>query len=571
VELKENLIRADVLVIGGGTAGCMAAIAAKERQPKHRVVILEKAHVDRSGCLAGGMNSINAFLHPGETPESFLRYLRYDAMGLIREDLVLSAAARINESVARMESWGLPIIKDEHGQYQRRGRWNLPIHGERMKPILAKAVRKAGVEVVNRVAATGYLLNQGRVVGTVGIGVRDGEIYKFLAGAVICATGGASGIYRPNSGGEAQHVMWYPPFNAGAGYAMGIRAGAELTGLEMRFIALRTKDVIAPTGTLALGFGAPQVNAKGEKFMSMRYQHAGGEGAPTCLRVYGPLQELKAGRGPCYMDTRHLSTERVHDLKASYLDMVPGLVLYWTANGIDPSKEPVELAATEPYIMGGHCQAGYWIDTKRRTTLPGLFACGDVAGGYSYKFVSGAWAEGLIAGETAADEVVDGVEEEPVQAEAEVERATAPIRRQTNACDRVTPGQLRDRVQRIMDEYAGGLSSFFELNEERLERARQELKRSEGQLQYLTALDHHELMTANESADRLLVAQAVVEHLSKRKETRWPGFQTRLDYPERDDHHWLKFVTSQRTPEGDWIMSERPYEQIVPGERYLPR
>ncbi|HEX2953197.1 MAG TPA: adenylyl-sulfate reductase subunit alpha [Bacillota bacterium] len=513
--MRENLIHADILVIGGGTAGCMAAIAAKERKPKSRVVILEKAQIERSGCLAGGMNSINAYIHSGETPESFLRYLRYDAMGLIREDLVLSAAGRINESVARMEAWGLPIIKDEQGRYQRRGRWNLPIHGERLKPILAKAVQEAGIEVLNRVTTTGYLLSQGRVVGAVGIGVRDGVLYKVLAGAVICATGGASGIYRPNNGGEAQHVMWYPPFNAGAGYAMGLRAGAELTGLEMRFIALRSKDVIAPTGTLALGFGAPQVNAKGEKFMSARYNHIGGEGAPTCLRVYGPLQELKEGRGPCYMDTRHLSAERVNDLKASYLDMVPGLVLYWTANGIDPTQEPVELAATEPYIMGGHCQAGYWVDVKRRTTLPGLYACGDVAGGYSYKFVSGSWAEGLIAGETAAEEFVDGVEEELAQSMAEVERATAPILRKAWTCDQVTPGQLRDRVQRIMDEYAGGLSSFFEINEERLERARQELKRSQGQLQYLAAKDPHELMTANESADRLLVARAVVEHLSK--------------------------------------------------------
>jgi adenylylsulfate reductase subunit A len=271
------------------------------------------------------------------------------------------------------------------------------------------------------------------------------------------------------------------------------------------------------------------------------------------------------------MDTRHLSAERVNDLKASYLDMVPGLVLYWTANGIDPTQEPVELAATEPYIMGGHCQAGYWVDVKRRTTLPGLYACGDVAGGYSYKFVSGSWAEGLIAGETAAEEFVDGVEEELAQSMAEVERATAPILRKAWTCDQVTPGQLRDRVQRIMDEYAGGLSSFFEINEERLERARQELQRSEGQLQYLVAEDPHELMTANESADRLLVARAVVEHLSKRKETRWPGFQTRLDYPERDDQHWLKFITSKLTPEGEWVMGERPYQKIVSGERYLPK
>lgn len=566
----EKELCADVLIIGGGTAGCMAAVAAKETSPKAKVLIVEKAHVDRSGCLAGGMNAINAYIHPGETAETFLRYLRYDAMGLIREDLVLSAAERLNEGVRRVEGWGLPIPKNNEGQYLRRGRWNIPIYGESLKPIIAKAAAASGAEILNRVAVTGLLVNEGRAVGAIGIGVRDGTIYSFRAGAIIVATGGASGIYRPNNTGEAQHTTWYPPFNTGAGYAIGLRAGAELTGLEMRFIALRTKDVIAPTGTLALGFGAPQVNAKGERFMKERFGHIGGEGAPTCIRTHGPVQELKAGRGPCYMDTRHLSEADVLRLKESYLDMVPGLVLYWTANEINPRKEPVELAATEPYIMGGHCQAGFWIDSQRRTTLPGLYACGDVAGGYSYKFVSGCWAEGLIAGETAAKEAVATPDLDCEQTDAEVERALSPIHSRLHRGDRVYPWQMEERMQRIMDEYAGGNSSFLEMNEERLNRARQELKRTATQLPYLVADDPRQLVAANEVSDRLLVARAAVEHLSYRKETRWPGFQTRLDYPNRDDHRWLKFITSKLGAEGEIEIGERSYVQIVAGDRYLP-
>jgi adenylylsulfate reductase subunit A len=567
--LKEADLRADILIIGGGTAGLMAAIAAKNVKPKSKILIVEKANVERSGCLAGGMNAINAYIHPGEDKKSFLRYLRYDAMGLIREDLVLSAAERLNEGVERVESWGLPIPKDKEGKYLRRGRWNIPIFGESLKPILAQAAAQSGVEIFNRLYITGLLSNKGRIVGAVGIGARDPVVYRFIAGAVIVATGGASGIYRPNNTGEAQHTTWYPPFNTGAGYAMGLRAGAELTGLEMRFIALRTKDVTAPTGTLALGFGAPQVNALGERFMATRFNHLGGEGAPTCLRVYGPVQELKSGRGPCYMDTRHLTQKEVHRLKESYLDMVPGLVLYWTANGIDPSREPIELAPTEPYIMGGHCQAGYWIDEGRRTTLPGLYACGDVAGGYSYKFVSGCWAEGLIAGENAAKETEGNVEIDPEQAHEEIKRATMAYQRQIEGGVRVCPWQLEERIQRIMDEYAGGLGSFLEMNEERLLRARQELKRADNQTKFLVADDPHQLMAANEVSDRLLLAKVVVEHLIARKETRWPGFQTRLDYPERDDHHWLKFITSKLT-DGEITMAERPYRQLIPGDRYLP-
>ncbi|HLF86307.1 MAG TPA: FAD-binding protein, partial [Nitrospiria bacterium] len=263
--MERRLIETDVLIIGGGTAGCMAAIEAKEKDPNLRVLIVEKAHIDRSGCLAGGMNAINAYLNPGETPESFVKYVRYDAMGIIREDLVLSIAQELNNCVQRVEGWGLPILKDDMGKPVPRGRWNIKIFGEALKQILSAAVQNAGVEVINRVNVTNLILDDNRVKGVVGFGVRDGKLYVISAKATIVATGGCSGIYRPNNDGTAHHKIWYPPFNTGAGYAMGIRAGAEMTSFEMRFIALRTKDAIAPTGTLALGFGAPQVNSKGEQ------------------------------------------------------------------------------------------------------------------------------------------------------------------------------------------------------------------------------------------------------------------------------------------------------------------
>ncbi|MFQ5800874.1 MAG: adenylyl-sulfate reductase subunit alpha, partial [Candidatus Hydrothermarchaeales archaeon] len=396
-----KLINADVLIIGGGTAGCLAAVEVKEKDPSLKVVILEKGHIDRSGCLAAGMNAINAYINPGETPESFVKYVRYDARGLIREDLVKSVAEELNNVVKKVEEWGLPILKDKDGNYQARGRWNIKINGESLKPILAEAARRAGVEIYNRVAVTNYLLNGKSVVGAVGIGVKDGEFYAAKAKATIIATGGASGIYKPNSDGSAHHKIWYSPFNTGAGYAMGIRAGAEMTSFEMRFVALRTKDAIAPTGTLALGFGAKQVNALGEEFMEKRFSHVGGNSAPTCYRSYAPTMEIKEGRGPCFMDTTHLTPDQVRKLKASYLNMYPHIVLYWAANGIDPGKEPVEICGTEPYITGGHCQAGYWVTPERETTLPGLFAAGDVAGGAPYKFVSGCWAEGVIAARAA--------------------------------------------------------------------------------------------------------------------------------------------------------------------------
>lgn len=571
-EIETKVIEADLLIIGGGTAGCMAAVEALESSPGAKVVIVEKADIDRSGCLAAGMNAINAYLHPGETPESFTAHVRADALGLIREDVVLASAREINGAVARVESWGLPILKDASGNYAPRGRWNIKINGERLKPIIAEATRRAGAEVYNRVAVTDLLTEEGRVVGAAGFGVRDGALYVFPSKATIVATGGAAGLYRPNNPGSAHHKMWYPPFNAGAGYAIGIRAGAEMTSFEMRFIALRTKDAIAPTGTLALGFGAPQVNAKGERFMEKRLGHVGGDGAATPLRVYGPTIELKEGRGPCYLDTRHLNEDEVYRLKESYLDMYPGIVLYWAANGINPAGEPVEICGTEPYVMGGHCQAGYWIGPDRSTTLPGLFAAGDVAGGNPYKFVSGAWAEGIIAARSAASYAAR-VEVPRIDSEAGERlhaRVFAPLERFERVGDGVAPCEMEERLQKIMDEYAGGISTFYEMNEERLLVAMKQVGKLKKQFEYLVAGDLHELMNAHEVIDRVDVSEVLVSHLIHRKETRWPGYQTRLDFPERDDHRWLKFVNSRRDGEGRVEIIERPYTQHVPGDRYLP-
>ncbi len=567
-------IETDILIIGGGTAGCYAAVEAKEKNPDIDIVILEKGHIERSGCLAAGMNAINAYINPGETPESFVKYVRYDARGLIREDLVGSIAEELNKTVNKVEEWGLPILKDKNSRYQPRGRWNIKINGESLKPILAEAARKAGARIYNRVAVTNLLIKDGRAAGAAGFGVRDGDYYIVKAKAVIVATGGASGVYKPNNDGSAHHKIWYSPFNTGAGYAMGIRAGAEMTSFEMRFVALRTKDAIAPTGTLALGFGAKQVNALGEEFMEKRFKEVGGNSAPTCYRSYGPAMELKEGRGPCSMDTTHLTEKQAKELKASYLNMYPHIVLYWAANGIDPSKEPVEIATTEPYITGGHCQAGYWITNKRETTIPGLYAAGDVAGGAPYKFVSGCWAEGAIAARAAADYVmaVGDLKVDKEQIDAEENRIFAPLKRYESAGDGISPREMEERLQRVMDEYAGGIKTYYEVTEAGLNAALKEILRLKEQITFLIARDIHELMLAHEAIDRLDVAEVLVHHLLFREETRWPGFTKRLEYPEIDDESWLKFANSRKDPATGRIeMMTRPYEQLIPGDRYKPR
>jgi adenylylsulfate reductase subunit A len=559
-------IDADILIIGGGTAGCLAAVEAKELNPDLKVVILEKGHIDRSGCLAAGMNAINAYINPGETPESFVKYVRDDARGLIREDLVKTMGQELNSVVKRVEDWGLPILKDKEGNYQARGRWNIKINGESLKTILADAARKAGAEIYNRIAVTNLLTEGGRVTGAVGFGVRDGEFYAASAKATIVATGGASGIYKPNNDGSAHHKIWYSPFNTGAGYAMGIRAGAEMTSFEMRFVALRTKDAIAPTGTLALGFGAKQVNALGEEFMVEKFADLGGNAAPTCYRTYGPTVENKEGRGPCYMDTTHLTTEDSYNLKKSYLNMYPHIVLYWAGNGKDPSEEPVEIAGTEPYITGGHCQAGYWINAERETTLPGLYAAGDVAGGAPYKFVSGCWAEGVIAARSAVNYVKycpDPDASDDTLA-SEEKRVRAPQKMWDESGDGVSPREMEEKLQSVMDEYAGGIKTFYEIDENRLKIAAIEVEKLKNQTRFLIAKNLHELMLAHEVIDRIDVSSVLIQHLLHRRETRWPGFTTNRDYPKRNDKEWLKFVNTRLNPDTGVVeVVERPYERAV--------
>lgn len=548
-------IDADILVIGGGAAGCYAAIRAKELNRELDVLVVEKAHIERSGCLASGVNAINAYLNDGETPESYVEYVKRDNMGLIRDDLTYSIGLRLNKMAKRLEEWGVPYLKDEKGNYVARGKRSVRINGERIKPIIAQAFKKSGAKVLNRVVATNYIIKNNRIIGVYAFSVREPKFYVIRAKAVICATGGASGIYRPNNDGSARHKMWYPPFNTGTGFAMGLRAGAEMTSFEMRFIALRIKDVISPTGTIAQGVNAPQINSKGEKYLD-RYQDKS-----TPMRLYATIQENRNGRGPCYLDITHLSSEYNKILQEAYLNMSPGMVLKWADEGIAPVEKPVEICGSEPYIVGGHGIAGYWVDINRMSSIEGLYAVGDAAGGSSKKYVTGCMAEGEIAAEHAVEYIktVDDVNIDEEGIMREFKRVYSALSKEHD----FTPYELEERLQKIMDEYAGGISSYYEVYEEKLLIARQLLERLSHDLDRGYAKNLHQLMNLHEVVDKVLVARAVVEHLLYRKETRWRCYQERIDYPQRDDINWMKFVNSIYNPENDSIcIVERPYKGL---------
>lgn len=531
----ENL-QTDVLIIGGGTAGCYAALTISEHSDA-KVLICEKAHIKRSGCLAAGVNALNAYIVEGRTPQDYVDYARKDADGIVRGDLLLTMSERLNSVTERLEKLGLVILKDKDGKYVTRGNRNLKINGENIKPILADAVNELdNVTVLNRVNITDYAVENNHINGAFGIGIENDTFYVIKAKAVIIATGGAAGLYKPNNPGFSRHKMWYPPFNTGAGFAMGINAGAEMTTFEMRFIALRCKDTIAPTGTLAQGVGAKQINSLGEVYET-KY------GITTSQRVYGTVNENLNGRGPCYLQTEGITEEQDESLLKAYLNMAPSQTIKWIESGKNPSQQNVEIEGTEPYIVGGHTASGYWIDTNRKTTIDGLYAAGDVAGGCPQKYVTGALAEGEIAGLS----VVEYIKDKNV--------ATIDDKVVNNHIDEVenflkdkhckfTTEQLEEAMQTVMDSYAGGIKTNYRFNEKQLEIADYKIKQLMELSKDLYAEDFQELMYIYELRERLTVCRSVIAHLKARKETRWHSFAENLDYPEKDNEHWNKYVNS---------------------------
>lgn len=556
--MKTEKISTDVLVIGGGTAGCYAALTISENSDK-KVLICEKAHIKRSGCLAAGVNALNAYIVEGRKPQDYVDYAKKDADGIVREDLLLTMSEKFNEVTHRLEKLGLVILKDENGKYVTRGNRNLKINGENIKPILADAVEKAkNVTVLNRVNIFDYSVKDNKINGAFGFGIESGIFYTIEAKAVIIATGGAAGLYKPNNPGFSRHKMWYPPFNTGAGYAMGIRAGAEMTTFEMRFIALRCKDTIAPTGTLAQGVGAKQINSLGEVYET-KY------GLTTSERVYGTVNENQEGRGPCYLRTEGITAEQDESLLKAYLNMAPSQTIKWIESGRNPSRQNVEIEGTEPYIVGGHTASGYWVDTDRATTIEGLFAGGDVAGGCPQKYVTGALAEGEIAGLSAVKYIDSKESFEKISDEDTTYHLRETEKYLTDRNSLYTTEQLEEAMQTVMDSYAGGIKTNYRFNEKQLDIADCKIRQLETLTDDLYAEDFQELMYICELKERLTVCKSVIAHLRARKETRWHSFAENLDYPEKDDRNFNKYVNS-RLENGEIKIIIR--DLVTGGEKY---
>lgn len=558
MNFSKKVIETDVLIIGGGTAGCFCALTLAE-QSDTKVVIAEKADIKRSGCLAAGVNALNAYLNEGETPDTFLEYVKKEGEDVVREDLIYTIAERLNAVTEKMESLGLPILKDENGKYASRGKRSIKINGENIKPLLAKAVyEKEQITVLNKINVLDYIVKDGKVLGACGFSIESNEFYVIYAKSTVCAAGGAAGLYKPNNPGFSRHKMWYSPFNTGAGYAMGIRAGAEMTSFENRFIALRCKDTIAPTGTVAQGVKTPQVNSSGEKYVQQY-------GKPTTtMRLHSTIVENEKGKGPCYLQTVNISEEQEEQLFKAYLNMAPAQTLKWMEHRTGPRLQNIEIEGTEPYIVGGHTSSGYWVDVDRKTTLKNLYAVGDVTGGSPKKYVTGCFAEA----EMAAYSIIDSIQTEQLEVVPNDfidEKIKALQRHFEEEQSHFTIESIEEAMQKVMDEYAGGISQRYRFTASRLVIALERIEELLTLAKALKAEDMRELLSIYEIIDRLYVCKVLIHHLLARKETRWKGYQENLDYQQKDDQNWMKYVNSVYKNGEVQIL----YRDIVKkGERY---
>ena len=615
-----EVVNSDILVVGGGMAGCGAAYEAKYwGGDKLRVVLVEKAATERSGAVAQGLSAINTYLgmRNGEnTPEDFVRYVRTDLMGIVREDLVYDVARHVDSSVHLFEEWGLPIWKTPDGKYVREGRWQIMINGESYKPIVSEAAKTAiGTDnLYERVMVTHLLSDPSepnRVTGAIGFSVRENKLYVFKAKAVIVACGGATLLFRPRSVGEGLGRTWYAIFDTGSTFAMMAQAGAEMTQMENRFVPSRFKDGYGPVGAWFLLLKSMATNAYDENYIQTRESelakyapYGSAKPTPTPLRNHQMMLDMMEGKGPIYMRTDEALAKlsngdrrRLRELESEawedFLDMTCSQALLWAAQNIAPEQMPSEITLAEPYIMGSHSGcAGMWVSGpedlapgeyywgyNRMTTVKGLFTAGDGVGAAPHKFSSGSFTEGRLAAKAAVAYCMDNpgqvvVNEDRVNAlKAELFRPLETFERNKGASTveevnpkYVLPKQGLVRLQKIMDDYAAGSGSWYRTSEPMLKRGLELLGLLKEDLtNSLAARDLHELLRGWELVHRVWTAEAHVRHMLYRKETRWPGYYYRTDFPNVDDANWRKFVNSKYDPAtGQWEMTTRPYVQLVP-------
>jgi adenylylsulfate reductase subunit A len=623
------IVDTDLLILGGGMAACGAAVEAAHWAKKNglKVTLVDKAAMDRSGAVAMGLSAINQYVGLKDGTNSvkdYVDYVRNDLMGITREDLVANIARHVDSTVHLFEKWGLPIWKDAEGKYVHEGRWQLMINGESYKVVVAEAAKNAllqdGVgQIFERVFIAGPLMDGDRCAGAVGFSVRENKVYIFKSKATLAAMGGAVHVFKPRSSGEGMGRAWYPPWNSGSSAYFTMKAGAEMTCQEVRFIPVRFKDAYGPVGAWFLLFKSRATNAMEGDYMVERKAELDNwlpygrvKPVPANLRNYLGMLDLMEGKGPLFMRTEEaiqkIADAYKDDPKAykkkmkeleseaweDFLDMTISQALLWAGTNVQPEERSSEIAPAEPYFIGSHSGAsGAWVsgpedlqsgESKSEyawgytnmSTVKGLFCAGDASGASSHKFSSGSCTEGRIAAKSAIKFILDNKSApnvEQTMVEAAIADILKPLETFETHKDQTTdpevnpnyikPRMFMFRLQKIMDEYAGGVSSQFTTNKAQLERALELLEFLKEDSTKLAATNLHELMRCWENIHRMWQAEAHVRTVLFREETRWPGYYFRADKPKMDEEKWHVFANCRFDQQsGDWQMRTRPIHRI---------
>jgi len=622
-------VETDLLILGGGMAACGAAVEAAYWAKLNglKVALVDKAAVDRSGAVAMGLSAINQYvgLRDGaNTIKDYVDYVRNDLMGVTREDLVANIARHVDSTVHLFEKWGLPIWKDENGAFVHEGRWQLMINGESYKVVVAEAAKNAfretGVgEIFERIFIVGPLMAGERVAGAVGFSVRENKLYVFKSKATLVAMGGAVHVFKPRSSGEGMGRAWYPPWNSGSSAYFTIKAGAEMTCQEVRFIPVRFKDAYGPVGAWFLLFKSRATNSEGGNYMIDRkaelenwVPYGRVKPVPANLRNYLGMLDSMQGKGPIFMRTEEaiqaIADKLKDDPKAykkkmkeleseaweDFLDMTISQAILWAASNVQPEEKSSEIAAAEPYFIGSHSGAsGAWVsgpedlqtDETRKdyfwgyahmSTVKGLFCAGDASGASSHKFSSGSHAEGRICAKAAVKFIVENntlpqVDQATIDAlQAEILKPIDVYEQFKNATtdpdinpNYIKPRMFMFRLQKIMDEYAGGITAQFTTNAALLTKGMELLDFLKEDSANLAASNLHELMRCWENVHRMWQAEAHVRTMLFRDETRWPGYYVRADKPQMNEEKWHVFANCKYNPQDNtWEMIARPILHI---------
>ncbi|GID64707.1 fumarate reductase/succinate dehydrogenase flavoprotein-like FrdA [Actinoplanes cyaneus] len=556
-------LECDVLVIGGGTAGTMAALSAAEHGA--RVLLLEKAHVRHSGALAMGMDGVNNAVIPGKaTPEDYVREITRANDGIVDQRTVHQTATRGHAMVQRLERYGVKFEKDEYGEYavrqvHRSGRYVLPMpEGRDVKKVLYRQLRRREmrekIQIENRVMPVRVLTRDGRAVGAAGFDTRSGEFVTVAAGAVILATGACGRLGLPASG--YLYGTYENPTNAGDGYAMAYHAGAELSGIECFQINPLIKDYNGPAcAYVANPFGGYQVNNRGERFVDCDYWSG--------QMMAEVARELDSDRGPIYLKLSHLPDETISAIEGIlHTTERPSRGTFHAGRGHDYRTHDVEMHISEIGLCGGHSASGVWVDENGRTTVPGLYAAGDLAC-VPHNYMIGAFVFGDLAGTHAAG--LAGDVRAPLPPD-QVEAARDLVYRPLRTPEGPPQQQVEYKLRRFVNDYVAPPKSAA-----KLEIAVETFQRMSGEIGGMGARTPHELMRCAEVSFIRDCAEMAARASLVRTESRWGLYHERADHPERNDEEWLYHLNLRRGPDGEMEFLKRPVaEYLFPVDDFRP-